>query len=76
MCSAIAFDGIPVFLSVVIPAKAGIQGFKTRRLPWIPDFAGMTVENEGAAIVKCDSPATKWGEPAPDLIPQSSLLLM
>ena len=53
---AIAFAGIPVFLSVVIPAKAGIQGFKTRHLPWIPAFAGMTVE-EGAAMVKCNSPA-------------------
>jgi hypothetical protein len=30
------------FFPFVIPAKAGIQGRKTRRLPWIPAFAGMT----------------------------------
>jgi hypothetical protein len=33
----------PLF-PVVIPAKAGIQGRKIRRLPWIPAFAGMTEE--------------------------------
>jgi hypothetical protein len=27
----------------VIPAKAGIQGHRFRRLPWLPAFAGMTV---------------------------------
>jgi len=30
-------------LSSVIPAKAGIQGRKIRRSPWIPAFAGMTI---------------------------------
>jgi len=28
----------------VIPAKAGIQGHRALRLPWMPAFAGMTVE--------------------------------
>jgi hypothetical protein len=32
----------PFFL--VIPAKAGIQGHRTRLLPWIPAFAGMTMD--------------------------------
>jgi hypothetical protein len=27
----------------VTPAKAGAQGQATKRLPWIPAFAGMTV---------------------------------
>ena len=26
----------------VAPAKAGVQGRETERLPWIPAFAGMT----------------------------------
>jgi hypothetical protein len=43
-----------VLFFAVIPAKAGIQGFKTHHLLWIPAFAGMTVENEGAAAFKCD----------------------
>jgi len=30
--------------SSVIPAKAGIQGRRSRLLPWIPAFAGMTEE--------------------------------
>jgi hypothetical protein len=34
----------PSFSPFVIPAKAGIQGRKIRRLPWIPAFAGMTEE--------------------------------
>ncbi len=31
---------------LVIPAEAGIQGCETRRPPWIPAFAGVTVEND------------------------------
>jgi hypothetical protein len=31
---------------LVIPAKAGIQGRETRRPPWTPAFAGVTVEDE------------------------------
>src|SRR5690349_16324559 len=30
----------------VIPAKAGIQGLRLRRLPWMPASAGMTGRNE------------------------------
>ena len=33
--------------SIVIPAKAGIQGHRSRLLPWIPAFAGIT-GREGA----------------------------
>src|SRR4029077_11725266 len=33
-------------LSCVIPAKAGIQGNRRILQPWIPAFAGMTVESE------------------------------
>ena len=38
-------------LPIVIPAKAGIQGHMLRPhgLPWIPAFAGMTVERESRA---------------------------
>jgi hypothetical protein len=35
-------------LIVVIPAKAGTQGHKQRRVHWGPAFAGMTTE--GAAM--------------------------
>jgi N-dimethylarginine dimethylaminohydrolase len=34
------------FSPFVIPAKAGIQGPRPRRLPWIPAFAGMTEKNK------------------------------
>ena len=45
MSERISFSSfaIPAF-SFVIPAKAGIQARGFRRLPWIPAFAGMTVE--------------------------------
>jgi hypothetical protein len=33
-------------LSIVIPAKAGIQGQLLRRLPWTPAFAGVTIERK------------------------------
>ncbi len=33
---------------LVIPAKAGIQGRRLRRLPWIPAFAGMTEEGKAS----------------------------
>jgi hypothetical protein len=52
-------DELRVSFFVVIPAKAGIQRFKTRHLPWIPAFAGMTVENKAIARIKCDRPA-QW----------------
>jgi hypothetical protein len=29
---------------LVAPAKAGVQGHVTERVPWIPAFAGMTSE--------------------------------
>jgi len=32
------------YLNSVIPAKAGIQGSRLRRLPWMPASAGMTEE--------------------------------
>src|SRR5690349_17674138 len=32
----------PTVLHAVIPAKAGIQGCRARRLPWVPAFAGTT----------------------------------
>ncbi len=54
---ATAYDAMPVFPFIVIPAKAGIQGFKIRRLPWIPAFAGMTVEKTGLAISERDRPS-------------------
>jgi hypothetical protein len=58
LLQGIAFDELHVSSFVVIPAKAGIQGFKTRHLPWIPAFAGMTVENEGIARTKGDARGT------------------
>ena len=33
-------------ISLVIPAKAGIQGNQGDLWPWIPAFVGMTKENE------------------------------
>jgi hypothetical protein len=30
------------FQELVAPANAGVQGQATKRLPWIPAFAGMT----------------------------------
>jgi len=36
-------------LLLVIPAKAGIQGRASRRLPWTSAFAGVTALNEGDA---------------------------
>jgi hypothetical protein len=34
--------------SFVIPAKAGIQGRRSRHSPWIPTLAGMTAKKEAA----------------------------
>ena len=35
---------IDVFLlGIVTPAKAGVQGNRSIRLPWMPAFAGTTV---------------------------------
>jgi hypothetical protein len=48
---------------VVIPAKAGIQGWKARRLPWTPAFAGVTSENECAKAIKAT--ALPMRRPAP-----------
>src|SRR5262245_22911051 len=44
--SPFAIFPLAPYLPPVTPAKAGVQGRKTRRLPWIPAFAGMTMERE------------------------------
>jgi hypothetical protein len=53
---AIVSDEMPVLFFDVIPARAGIQGFWIHRLPLIPAFAGMTVENKDAATINCNRP--------------------
>ena len=48
----------------VIPAKAGIQGRRPRRSPWIPAFAGMTAK-KAVPLSHLRSPCTEgqagWG---------------
>jgi hypothetical protein len=46
----------PAFGLLVIPAKAGIQPFRTRTESWIPAFAGMTSHEKKRKSEECEQP--------------------
>jgi hypothetical protein len=57
----IAYESVLAF-SLVMPAKAGIQGKRRGLRPWIPAFAGMTESGMVAEMAKCDCSALTAGE--------------
>jgi hypothetical protein len=37
---------MPLFINIIIPAKAGIQGERRDDCPWTPAFAGATNKSD------------------------------